>query len=111
MRIEENKHGAVTVLAPGGPLVGDDARSLRDRALAAAERSLGRLVLDASGVAYTDSAGLEALVDISERLGDAGQSFRIAAANETVREVLELTEIASLFEHYEDVNAAVRSFL
>lgn len=111
MRIEEHRHGAVTVLAPAGPLVQEVARAVRDRALAIAERSLGRLVLDASAVAYADSAGLETLVEISETLADSGQALRLAAANETLREVLELTEIAGLFEHYEDVNAAVRSFL
>lgn len=111
MRIEEHRHGAVTVLAPSGPLVQDDARAVRDRALAIAQRALGRLVLDAAAVAYADSAGLEALLDISEALAESGQALRLAAANETLREVLELTEIAGLFEHYEDVNSAVRSFL
>ena len=38
-------------------------------------------------------------------------SDNAAAANKTVREVLELTELAALFEHFEDVGSAARSFL
>ena len=31
--------------------------------------------------------------------------------SEGVREVLELTDLASMFEHFDDVNSGVRSFL
>jgi len=36
---------------------------------------------------------------------------RHPSARETVREILDLTELSPLFEHFEDVNTAVRSFL
>ena len=40
-----------------------------------------------------------------------GQALRLCCANKTVREVLEITDLASSFEHFEDTNTAVRSFL
>lgn len=111
MRIEETRHGAVTVLRPIGPLIRTDAEQVRDKARAGAERSLGRLVLDFEAVPYTDSAGLEALADLAEEMASAGRELKLTGVNETLREIFELTELAVLFEHYEDVSAAARSFL
>ncbi|MBL9031538.1 MAG: STAS domain-containing protein [Phycisphaerae bacterium] len=111
MEITETTKGAVLVLRPRGPLCGTDASQLRERATAAAAESMGRLVLDASAVPFVDSVGLEALADVGDVLGQTGHTLRLAGANETVREVLDLTDLASQFEHFEDVNAAVRSFL
>ncbi len=35
----------------------------------------------------------------------------MAGANDTLREVFEITDLAGCFEHFADVNTAVRSFL
>lgn len=111
MEIEEQRHGAVTVLRPRGPLIQSDADQFRKRAAEVMAKSLGRFVVDASGIAYTDSRGLEVLVEVSEELGQGGQVLRLCGAGETLREVLDLTDLAGMFEHYTDVPTAVRSFL
>jgi anti-anti-sigma factor len=111
MEIREQRHGAVTVLKPIGPLVAADAPGFSDRVAKAVTRSLGRFVLDASALPFVDSAGLEALLRAAEELNENGQMLRLCAANETLREVLELTELASRFEYYQDVTDATRSFL
>lgn len=111
MEIDEQKQGAVTVLRPRGPLVEADAPGFASRVRHAIAGSLGRVVLDASSLAFVDSIGLEALVDIAEELADSGLSLRLCGVNETLREVFDLTGTASLFEHHEDATSAVRSFL
>ncbi len=111
MEIQENRHGAVTVVKPVGPLVGPDGDRFREHVTDVIGRSLGRFVVDASAVPLVDSRGLEVLVDIANELGESGQALRLCGTGETVREVLELTELSGLFEHYSDVNTAVRSFL
>ena len=111
MEIQEKQHGAVTALKPLGPVTGEDARDLKVRILDVRTKSLGRLVLDVSSVPFIDSAGLEALLDVTEELDLTGQALKLCGSNDVLREVLELTDLASLFEHYEDVNSAVRSFL
>jgi len=111
MRISEQQYGAVTVIKPDGPLASEDAEQFKDRFLVLARERLGRVVLDASAVPVVDSAGLAALVDLTNELARTGRSLRICSANRTLREVLELTGLSSQFEHYEDVNSAVRSFL
>jgi anti-sigma B factor antagonist len=111
MQIEEHKHGAVAVIKPAGPLVQPDVEALRERMLQARTQSLGRVVLDAATVSYADSRGLEILVEVAGEFARASQPLKICGANDVLREVFDLTGIDSAFEHFEDVNAAVRSFL
>jgi anti-sigma B factor antagonist len=111
MEILEQRHGAVTVLKPQGPLVAEDAEQFRGQLAAVLASSLGRFIVDASEIPYVDSRGLEVLKEATEQLSDSGQALRICGANETVREVLDLTDLSRYFEHYQDATAAVRSFL
>ncbi len=109
--IEETRQGAVTVLRPVGPLAGAAAGALRERLAETIEQTLGRVIVDATAVPLADSGGLEALAEAADRLSKSGQSMRLVGCTETLREALELTDLSGLFEHYQDVHAAVRSFL
>ena len=111
MKIEEQRRGAVTVARAVGSLSGDDAVTFTTRSEAMIAKSLGRFLVDASEITFVDSKGLEGLVALADRLAETGQVLKLTGAGETMREVLELTGIAPRFEHYDDVNTAVRSFL
>jgi anti-sigma B factor antagonist len=111
MKIQEQTQGAVAVLKPAGPLSQDDAKSFKEQVVRNLGNNLGRFVVDMSEIPFVDSAGLEALVDITEQLSQSGRSLKLCAANKTVREVLHLTNLAGQFDLFEDVNTAVRSFL
>jgi anti-sigma B factor antagonist len=111
MRINEQRSGAVTVLKPEGPILEADAEAFKQKLMTTLGASLGRFVVDMSAVPYVDSKGLEALVEVTEEMSRSGQALRLCAPNKTMREVLELTDLASMFDHFEDTNTAVRSFL
>jgi anti-sigma B factor antagonist len=111
MKISEQQQGAVTVIKPEGPLIDKDAGQFKDTADQRVLEAMGRVVVDMSGVAFVDSKGLEALVDLAEAMSGQGQSLKLCSTGKTVREVMELTEVVSSFEHFDDVNSAVRSFL
>lgn len=111
MDITEQTQGAVRVLKPRGPLAAPDADDFKVRFSTTAAASLGRVLIDASGVPFADSRGLEVLAELSEELAQSGRALKMCGTTETLREVLDLTELAALFEYYDDVNSAVRSFL
>jgi anti-anti-sigma factor len=111
MNIQEPRHGAVTVIKPMGPVLQADAVMFRQRLGDVMARSLGRFVIDATYVAYVDSHGLEVLVGAGDELSQSGRALRVCGASETLREVFEVTGVSDRFEHYADINAAVRSFL
>jgi anti-anti-sigma factor len=111
MKIQEQRQGAVTVVRPEGALIETDVPLVRSRLDEVRRTTLGRFVLDCTALPYVDSRGLEALVDLTESMAQVGQSLRICGVNETLREVLEINDLSRLFEQYDDVNSAVRSFL
>lgn len=111
MKINEQRQGAVTVLKPEGPLIDEDAAIFKAQAQTALRESMGRFVLDMSAIPFVDSKGLESLVDLADEMAGQGQSLKLSATGKTVREVLELTDLVSQFDHFEDVNSAIRSFL
>jgi anti-sigma B factor antagonist len=111
MEIQEQRHGAVSVLKPVGPLTGTDAEQFKNCALLQASKALGRLVVDASAVPFLDSSGIECLIDVSDALFQGGRALKLCAATETVKETLDLTGFGHAFEFVDDVNSGVRSFL
>ena len=111
MKIIETKQGAVTVVKPTGPLTQNDATEFKQAAMKVLESNLGRMLVDMSAIPFVDSVGLEALVDLTEEMTRSGQMLKLCAANKTLREVLTLTGVSPMFEHFDDVNTAVRSFL
>lgn len=111
MKIDAQQQGAVTVVKPQGPLNQEDAKALRQTLNEVHGKSLGRFIIDMAAIPFVDSHGLEVLVEASEQLEKSGQALKLCGTNETLREVLEVTELAYLFEHYEDATTAVRSFL
>jgi anti-sigma B factor antagonist len=111
MKVTEQRQGAVMILKPEGALILDDVQEFAAHANRAASGSMGRLVIDMSDVAFIDSGGLELLLDITEKLGETGQSLHLCHENKTVREVFQLTDLDQHFEHFEDLTTAVRSFL
>lgn len=110
MQIETQQQAAVTVLTPKGPLLTSDAKAVLAAVREAMNKSMGRVVLDVSKVPFTDSQGLEMIHEIGTELIKKGRVFKIAGANETMREVLSLTEVGALCEQFDDVSTAVRSY-
>jgi len=111
MKVTEQRQGAVTVLKPEGPLVEADIKDFSGALSQAANANLGRCVVDLSAVPFVDSKGLEALLDATEEMARGGRALKLCSIDRTVRQVLELTGLVNQFEHFEDVNSAIRSFL
>ncbi len=111
MTLHEQQHGAVTVFKPEGPLSEGAVAPFTTAVRAGTIKSMGRVVLDLSAVPFVDSTGLEALMDLTDLVGHGGRSLKLCGVNKTVQQVLELVELASFFDLYDDANGAVRSFL
>ncbi len=69
-----------------------------------------RLVGDMSGVGYTSSAGLRALLGAMKEARRGGGDLRLAAVGDKVLQVLKLSGFTSILRFYPDVTAALASF-
>ena len=96
MRLLDEKHGEVWVVAPAGRIDSVTSPTLEEallRAIAGGER---RVVVDFLAVEYISSAGLRVLLVAAKRLRDEGRLV-LCGMNEPVRQVFDLAGFLPLF--------------
>lgn len=92
---------------PRGLLAAADADELGAFLAQAMDEGPHDIVVDVSGIQLVDSHGLEVLAEAAERMIQQGLILKLVGADATLTEILELTELAPLFEHSASVEAAI----
>lgn len=103
-------HGPTTVVTLAGNLDTLTADDVLISLQAEITNGRAQLVGDLSGVEYTSSAGLRALLAATKEARQRGGDLRLAAATERVHKVLDLSGFTSILRTFPDVEAAVASF-
>jgi anti-anti-sigma factor len=104
------KQGAVTVVRPVGPLTVAQAESFLEGAAGKLGQGRPMVVIDMHEAPLVDSAGLEALVELRDRVEARGGSVKLAAVNVLCGDILRVTGVGHKFEQYGMVKTAVGSF-
>jgi anti-sigma B factor antagonist len=111
MTIEERRVGEVTILALHGRLILDDGDVLfRQRVDDLASRGDVRLIADFTDVDYVDSAGVGLLIAKYLSVRRKGGDLKLLRLSDRSLHVLEIAHLLSVFEIFDDEEAAVRSF-
>ena len=110
MEIKVEQQEKVTVVVPIGDI---DALTAKEVA-AFLDSQLGegesQLVADLSQVSYMSSAGLRALLATLKEARHQKGDFRLAAAQDNVQQVLEMSGFTGIFQVFPTVDEAVASF-
>jgi anti-sigma B factor antagonist len=109
--INERRTGDVTILDLKGRLrLGGNAVALHKsiRSLVLEKKIL--IVLNLAGVTFIDSCGLGELVASQISVKNKGGEIRLLALTDTLRELLTLTKLLSVFDIYETEADAVQNF-
>ena len=100
----------VTVLTPTGRLDVAGAPALKDAINEVAKNGPTRLVIDMEGVSFVDSTGLGSVIAALKQVRTNQGELRLAAPNQQVRVVLELTTLDRVFPYYATVEEALTGF-
>ena len=100
----------VTVLAPTGRLDVAGAPALKEAIGDLVRNGPAKVVIDMEGVSFVDSTGLGSVVSGLKQLRNAQGELRLAAPNQQVRVVLELTTLDRVFPYYATVEEALTGF-
>jgi anti-sigma B factor antagonist len=100
----------VTVLYCKGRFTYRDEATAFSQKIAELLPNARRLVVELSGLESIDSAGLGELVVVHMWIRASGCALKLAGANPRVRQVLELTNLLSVFDVYPTLGDAVLSF-
>jgi len=103
--LQAHSGGAVVVHCQGRIIFGPEARALT-ALVADVLPAAGCMVVDLAGVESIDSAGLGELVLLHLWAEAAGHSLKFASPRAQVRQLLELTNLASVFDTYSSVAEA-----
>ena len=96
----------VTVICCKGRIAyGIEASALSDEIAELASQTR-RVVIDLSGVEMIDAAGLGALISVGSAAQASQCSVKLAAPGNLIRQLLELTQLTSVFEIHPTLDAA-----
>lgn len=100
----------VTVLAPTGRLDIAGVPALKEAIGEAFKNSPPKVVIDMEGVSFVDSTGLGSVIAALKQIRNSQGELRLAAPNQQVRVVLELTTLDRVFPYYATVEEALTGF-
>ena len=102
--------GGITVVAPTGRLDVAGAPALKDVMSGLADNGLPKVVIDMEGVSFVDSTGLGSVIAALKQVRNRQGELRLAAPNQQVRVVLELTTLDRVFPYYATLEDALAGF-
>lgn len=97
----------VTILAPTGRLDVAGAPTLKEAIGEAVRGGQPKVVIDMEGVSFVDSTGLGSVISALKQIRNSQGELRLAAPNQQVRVVLELTTLDQVFPYYATVEEAL----
>jgi anti-sigma B factor antagonist len=108
MPFEHRQVDSAAVVAISGRLTfGPDADSLESLVKELAAQGGRKFVFDLTGLHYTDSSGVGALVACLTLIKKAGGELCLAGANPRIKRILAMTGVDQLLKFYPTVDAAV----
>jgi len=111
LQINEKESSGVTVLTLSGRVtLGEESSQLRARLKDMLAAGKTRVVLDLADVSYIDSAGLGTLVAGYTSARSQGAGMKLANLTKKFDEQLHITKLVTVFEVYNSVADAVKSF-
>ncbi|HEV2234912.1 MAG TPA: STAS domain-containing protein [Terriglobia bacterium] len=111
LEIVEKDLSGITILELSGRVtLGDASQQLRTTLKEVLSRGKNHLVLDLANVGYIDSAGLGTLVAGYTSARNEGATIKLANLTKKFHEQLNITKLVTVFEVYNTVDEAVKSF-
>src|SRR5258708_24562856 len=99
-----------TIVAPTGRLDVAGAPALKEAISEALKNGQPRVILDMEGVRFVDRTGLGSVIAALKQIRSSQGDLRLAAPNQQVRVVLELTTLDRVFPYYATVEEALTGF-
>lgn len=101
----------VTLLDLRGRLIlGKETETLRNRVKELVEAGHARIVLNLAEVDYIDSVGLSTLIASYTTARKQGGDVKLLHLTKRVHDLLQVTRLVTVFETYDDLEEARRSF-
>ncbi len=106
MKINSRDIGTIHLLEIEGEADAEHASYLK-KFLAKTKEGAGGVVLDLSRVSFIDSTGLRILISLMRQLKEQHRHLKLAALQDEVRSIFEITRLYKVFELSDTVESAI----
>ena len=110
MEVFNEKKNGITCLRVEGRLDASAAPTFEKALLSAIKEDSSKLIIDLADLAYISSAGLRALLVGAKEIKAKGGKMILAASNESVKKVFDISGFSSIFELQDSVDEALKKF-
>jgi anti-sigma B factor antagonist len=108
--VDRRRIGDVLVLDCSGRITLGEASSNLREVLRSAVLVDKKLVVNLASVSYIDNSGMGELVSGFTHVKNSGGLMKLCGMSGRVKDLLQITKLYTVFDVYEDVDAAVQSF-
>ncbi|MGH9379731.1 MAG: STAS domain-containing protein [Thermoanaerobaculia bacterium] len=111
MMIETRTEGGVTILEPHGKItIGEGDVALRDAVHQALDGGAKQLLIDLHRTTTIDSSGIGELVAAYTTVKNRGGALKLLNLPPKVHDILQITQLVTVFEVFDDEVDALMSF-
>ena len=111
LEIKERHIGEIVVLDLDGQIrIGGGSVMFRTTVRRLVEEGKNKILLNLAGVSNIDSSGLGELVSSHISLSKKGGEMKLIHLTQSLRELMTITKLLTVFDVYEDETRAVASF-
>ena len=111
LSIKERQSGGVTILDLAGKItIGEGSVQLREEVRKLLEAGTKNILLNLGDVAYVDSSGIGELVSSYTTTSNQGGHLKLLNLTKKIQDLLMITKLLTVFETFDNEDAAVASF-
>ncbi|MEE9555520.1 MAG: STAS domain-containing protein [candidate division Zixibacteria bacterium] len=111
MKLTSREENGVVILEPKGKIMGGpDATILHDQLHDLIAQDKKKVIIDLSKVEWMNSTGLGILISGLTTLRNNGGELKLARVTDKIESLLTITKLITVFESFDDVEGAVKSF-
>jgi len=109
LNVTENS-GIVVLEVMGSIMGGPDATQINDEVHKFMRQGKKNFVVNMAAIDLINSSGLGILISNLTNVKTNGGDMRLANASTKIKQILQITKLATVFKQYDSVDAAVKSF-
>lgn len=111
MKIKVNeRYEAVVIELKGNVMGGDDTKEFNELLHKLIDEGKKNIIVDLAEVKFMNSSGLGMMIGGLTTVKKAGGSLKLARVTEKIESLLIITKLVTIFEFYDKVEDAVKSF-
>ncbi|HKI86639.1 MAG TPA: STAS domain-containing protein [Thermoanaerobaculia bacterium] len=111
MKIDSQDRQGVRILSPKGKItIGEGDIALREAVQTALEDGARNMVINLEGTSTIDSSGIGELVSAFTSVKNRGGALKLVHLPPKVHDILQITQLVTVFEVYDNEDEALASF-